>query len=80
MERTHWSARLTRALQNCVTDTLLGFRITVNKLAQPTVKKTNDYFNSNKLTDADRAEIKASLLFIQGYNRRTTSTGAASMS
>ena len=25
MERTHWSARLTRALQNCVTDTLLGF-------------------------------------------------------
>jgi hypothetical protein len=60
------------------TDTLLGFKITVNKLAQPTVKKTNDYFNSDKLTDADRAEIKASLLFIQGYNRRTTSTGAFS--
>ncbi|MDA0166551.1 hypothetical protein OM076_40180 [Solirubrobacter ginsenosidimutans] len=59
-------------------DTLLGFRVTVNKLVQPTVTKTNNYFNSNKLTDADRAEIKASLLFIQGYNRRTTSTGAFS--
>jgi hypothetical protein len=63
---------------NVTSDILLGFNITVNKLVQPTVKKTNDYFASSKLTDDDRAAVKASLLFIQGYNRRTTSSGSFS--
>jgi hypothetical protein len=55
--------------------TMLDHAITVNKKALPTVKKTNEYFASNALTDDERAEVKKTTLVIGGYNRRTTSDG-----
>ena len=58
--------------------TMLGQSIQVNKQVLPTVKKTNDYFASSKLTDAERAEVTASIVSMGGYNRRTTSAGAPS--
>ena len=60
------------------TATMLGQSIQVNKLVLPTVKKTNDYFASSKLTDAERAEVTASIMSMGGYNRRTTTAGAFS--
>jgi hypothetical protein len=60
------------------TATMLGKSIQVNKQVLPTVKKTNDYFASSKLTDAERAEVTASIVSMGGYNRRTTSKGAFS--
>ena len=60
------------------TATMLGTSIQVNKQVLPTVKKTNDYFASSKLTDAERAEVTASIVSMGGYNRRTTSKGAFS--
>ncbi len=58
--------------------TMLGQSIQVNKKVLPTVKKTNDYFASSKLSDAERAEVTASIVSMGGYNRRTTSAGAFS--
>ena len=60
------------------TATMLGQSIQVNKLVLPTVKKTNEYFASSKLTDAERAEVTASIMSMGGYNRRTTTAGAFS--
>ena len=57
---------------------LLGVDVTVNKLALPTVKKTNDYFDSKALTDDDREAIKKSIVKMGGYNKRTTSEGSFS--
>ncbi len=54
---------------------MLGRNVTVNKLVKPTVDKTNQYFNSNALTDDEREAVKKSLVKMGGYNKRTTSEG-----
>jgi hypothetical protein len=63
---------------NVETVPMLGRDVTVNKLARPTVDKTNTYFDSNALTDADREAVKKSIVKIGGYNKRTTSEGTFS--
>lgn len=60
------------------TYTMLDRKIQVNELVKPTVDATNKYFESNKLTDAERTSIKDSIVNIGGYNRRTTSSGSFS--
>jgi hypothetical protein len=58
---------------------MLGRDVWVNELVIPTVEATNKYFDDkSKLTDEERKEIKASLVSIGGYNRRTTSSGSFS--
>lgn len=58
--------------------TMFGRSVTVNELVQPKVDATNAYFESAKLTNAEREAIKKSLVSMGGYNKRTTSTGAYS--
>jgi hypothetical protein len=58
--------------------TMFGRSVTVNQLVVPKVDATNAYFESAKLTDAEREQVKASIVTMGGYNKRTTSTGAYS--
>jgi hypothetical protein len=59
-----------------VTTTMLGQRVRVNKLVEPTVTKTNDAFG--KLDPKVQDEVKKSIWSMGGYNVRTTSKGGFS--
>lgn len=58
--------------------TMFGRSIHVNELVVPKVTATNAYFESAKLTDAERQEVKESIVSMGGFAKRTTSSGAYS--
>lgn len=59
-----------------VSTTLFGRRITVNRLVQPRVDRTNALYAA--LPPETQAEILDSIAIMGGYAKRTTSTGAFS--
>jgi len=58
--------------------TMFGRSIQVNELVVPKVNAANAYFESAKLTDTEREEVKQSIVSMGGFAKRTTSSGAYS--